>query len=184
MPLILLFNPDNLPFGERIRAGAKILATGASVVAGTMISELIAKTAIGTIPVVGSIVQTFCGTLVTGIMSCSLLYMLDNNRALNRIVRFLNNVPTVENIVIYYREQAKLLEQYSAELFDIDLDSFKNEVSEIHSALISLENCKTESDLYTALLCVYDKLQLKLPWNDSSNEDEFWCDKEGSWEFH
>ena len=83
---VLLFNPESLPPGERIRAAAKILATGASVVAGTMVSELIAKTAVGAIPVVGSIVQTFCGTLVTGIMSCSLLYMLDNNKAINWII--------------------------------------------------------------------------------------------------
>lgn len=180
---VLLFNPDNLLFGERIRAGAKILATGASVVAGTMISELISKTAIGAIPVVGTIVQTFCGTLVTGIMSCSLLYLLDNNRAINRIVVFLNNVPTVESLVMYYREQARLLEQYSAELFDIDLDSFKNEITKIHAVLGFLENCKTEGELNSALLCAYNNLGIDLPWGESSNEDDFWCDKEGTWEF-
>lgn len=182
---ILLFNPDRLAFGERIRATTKIIATGASVVAGTMVSELLSKTAIGTIPVVGTVVQTFCGTLITGIMSCSLLFLLDNNRAINRIVTFLNNVPSVDNIVLYYREQARLLEQYSAELFDINLKSFEAEIQSIHTALKSLEGCKTEKELNSALVCIYKDLEISLPWGDSTsqNEDDFWCDKNSSWEF-
>lgn len=182
---ILLFNPDCLPPGERIRAAAKILATGASVVAGTMVSELIAKTAVGTIPVVGTIVQTFCGTLVTGIMSCSLLYMLDNNKAINWIVSILNRIPSVDKVVMYYREQAILLEKYSADLFSIDLETFKKEIETIHTAVKSLSTDLSPDALNMCLLNIYTQLGLELPWKalPYNSEDDFWTDREGSWGF-
>lgn len=182
---VLLFNPDCLPPGETIRAAAKIIATGASVVVGTMVSELVAKTAIGTIPVVGTIAQTFCGTLVTGIMSCSLLYLLDNNKAVNWIVSIINKIPSVDKAVIYYREQAILLERYCADLFSIDLDTFKKETSTIHNAVKTLSmNMNTET-LNSTLLNIYQQLGLELLWKSLSykNEDEFWTDKEGAWGF-
>lgn len=182
---ILLFNPDCLPPGERIRAAAKILATGASVVAGTMVSELIAKTAVGTIPVVGTIVQTFCGTLVTGIMSCSLLYMLDNNKAINWIVSILNRIPSVDKVVVYYQEQAILLEKYCADLFSIDLKTFKKEIETIHTAVKSLSTDLSPDALNKCLLNVYTQLGLELPWQalPYNNVDDFWIDRKGPWRF-
>lgn len=182
---ILLFNPDCLPPGERIRAAAKILATGASIVAGTMVSELITNTAVGAIPVVGTIVQTFCGTLVTGIMSCSLLYMLDNNKAINWIVSILNRIPSVDKVAMYYREQAILLEKYSADLFSIDLENFKKEIAIIHSAVKSLSCDMSPDVLNKRLLNLYQQIGLELPWQALSykNEDAFWTDREGSWGF-
>ena len=182
---VLLFNPDCLPPGERIRAGAKILATGASVIAGTMVAELISKTAIGTIPVIGSIAQTFCGTLVTGIMSCSLLYLLDNNKAINWIMSILNKIPCVDNVVMYYREQAILLEKYSAELFNIDLDTFKKEVSTIQDAVRTLTVGMDADTLNVRLQEIYRKLNLEFPWQSPKyeSEDDFWKDRGTPWGF-
>ena len=182
---ILLFNPDSLPSGERIRAAAKILATGASVVAGTMVSELIAKTTVGTIPIIGNIVQTFCGTLVTGIMSCSLLYLLDNNKAINWIVSILNKTPSVDNAVNYYRNQAVLLEVYSADLFSIDLETFAKEISTIHNAVNSLSSDMDTAALNKCLLNIYKQLGLELPWQTLSykSENDFWTDRNGEWGF-
>ncbi len=182
---VLLFNPDCLPPGETIRAAAKIIATGASVVVGTMVSELVAKTAIGVIPVVGTIAQTFCGTLVTGIISCSFLYLLDNNKAINWIVSIINKIPSVDKAVIYYREQAILLERYCADLFSIDLDTFKKETSTIHNAVKTISMDMNTETLNSTLLNIYQQLGLELPWKSLSNknEDEFWTDKEGAWGF-
>ena len=169
---ILLFNPDNLPFGERLRAGAKVLATGASVVVGIMVSELIGKTDVGTIPVVGEIVQTFCGTLVSGILSCTFLYLLDNNSVINRIVEFLNGIPCVERTLMYFREQAILLEKYSAELFSIDLEKFKQEVSEITNAVKILSVDMSATELNTALKRIHKDLNIPSPYGNMTR-DEF-----------
>ena len=169
---ILLFNPDNLLFDERLRAGAKVLATGASVVAGIMLSEAIGKTAVGTIPVVGDIVQTFCGTLLSGILSCTFLYLLDNNSVINRIVEFLNRIPCVEKTVQYFKQQAVLLEQYSAELFSIDLEKFKREVSEIKNAVNKLRVDMSATELNTALKQIYADLKIPSPYGNMTC-DEF-----------
>ena len=68
---VLLFNPDNLMFGDRIKTSTIIMATGASVLVGTAVGELIGKTPIAAIPGVGSVVQVFCSTLVSGLVSCT-----------------------------------------------------------------------------------------------------------------
>ena len=121
---ILFFNPDCLPVGEKFRAASKIIATGASVVVGSLIGDMIQKTGIGAIPVVGEIATVFCSSLVTGIMSCSLLYMLDHNSAINKLIDILNKIPSVANYVAYFRQQAALLDEYAAKLFNIDLATF------------------------------------------------------------
>ncbi|MBO7566476.1 MAG: hypothetical protein J6T60_05205 [Bacteroidales bacterium] len=180
---ILLFNPDNLLFGERLRAGAKVLATGASVVAGIMVSEAIGKTAIGTIPVVGDIVQTFCGTLVSGILSCSFLYLLDNNSVINRIVEFLNRIPCVERTLMYFREQAILLEKYSAELFSIDLERFKREVSEIKMAVDNLRVDMSEMELNRVLKQIYADLDIPSPFGNNTC-DEFMSNRNNTLVFN
>lgn len=175
---ILLFNPDFLPFGERFRATAKIIATGASVVAGTMVGELIAKTGIAAIPVVGDIVQTFCGTLVTGIMSCSLLYLLDKNSAVNKIVEVLNSIPTIDDIVVYYRIQAQLLEEYCAKLMDIDLGKFQKEIESYNEALCVLENTGNQHELNLALRSIYKELELNSPLGNYTEINSFMADKD------
>jgi hypothetical protein len=180
---ILLFNPDNLLFGERLRAGAKVLATGASVVAGIMLSEAIGKTAVGTIPVVGDIVQTFCGTLLSGILSCTFLYLLDNNSVINRIVEFLNRIPCVEKTVQYFKQQALMFEQYSAELFSIDLEKFKREVSEIKNAVDKLRVDMSATELNIALKNIYAELKIPSPFgNETCNV--FMSNRNNRLDFH
>ena len=79
---VLFLNPDQLVLGERIRAFAKILSTGASIVVGTLVSQGIENTPILGIPVVGDIIPEFCGSFVTGIMTCSLLFFFDRSEVI------------------------------------------------------------------------------------------------------
>ena len=180
---ILLFNPDSLSFGERFRAAAKIIATGASVVIGTMAGDLIAKTGVAAIPVVGDIVQTFCSTLVTGILSCSLLYLLDRNSAVNKIVQVLNSIPTVDDIVVYYRTQAQLLEEYCAKLMDIDLATFQKETQSYSEAVSILEDATNELDLNSALRKVCERLEINSPIGCHKNMNSFMADPNSKLKF-
>lgn len=180
---ILLFNPDFLPFGERFRAAAKIIATGASVVAGTMAGDLIAKTGINTMPVIGDIVQTFCGTFVTGIMSCSLLYLLDRNSVVNKIVQVLNSIPTVDDIVVYYRMQAQLLEEYCAKLMDIDLEKFQKETESFGEAVFILENANNQQELNFALRTVCKKMEIDSPIGCYKDINSFMTDPNSKLKF-
>ena len=179
---ILFINPDGLLFGERIRAAAKVVATGASIVAGTLIFELIAKTPLGAIPVLGDILQTFCGTLVTGILSCTFLYFLDNSKCINHIVEKLNEIPCVEKMMEYYKMQGAMLDGYFAELVRIDVDAFEKEQKAYSSAADLLENCHSELDLHNALAKIYKEIGISCPWGDG-DFNRFMEDESGELSF-
>lgn len=172
---VLFFNPDNLPLGERIRAVAKILATGASVVVGTVVTEAVQKTPLGQMPILGDIVSTFCGVFVTGIMSCTLLFFLDRNEVVNKLVCVLNNISTIDKTVAYFREQAQYFERYAAELMQIDFEKFRKETMEFSSVAKQLENAESEQEINNILKDAYKQLHIKLPWE--GDFDEFMSDK-------
>lgn len=167
---ILFINPNNLPFGERMRAVIKIISTGASVVLGGTISEMIGKTPIGTMPVLGEVVQTFCGTLVTGIMSCTLLYFIDRSELVNKLVNVLNYLPSVSQDVNYFYIQAEYFEQYAAELMMIDLAKFKKETESFKCFAEELDNIKDENELNRKIISLHNMMGINIPWeNDFDN---------------
>lgn len=161
---VLFINPDNLQFGERMRAVVKIIATGASVVVGGVVSEVIGKMAISSIPVVGEIIPTFCGTLVTGIMSCTLLYFLDRNKTVNKLIHAFDNIHTIDTEVNYFRQQAAYFEQYAAKLMEIDIDKFCQETTMYGSIANEIENVKDEKELNIILKNALKTIGIKIPW--------------------
>lgn len=161
---ILFLNPDDLSFGERMRAVAKVLAAGASVIVGGLVSDAIGKTPIAAVPVIGEIVQTFCGTLVTGIMSCTLLYFLDRNKTVQKLVEMLNKIPTMSDDIRYFKAQAAKFEAYAAELMKIDLAQFKKEISVYADLANQLETARDEDELNRFLKDAIERMEIKLPW--------------------
>ncbi len=174
---ILFVNPDCLPLGERFRAAAKVLATGASIVAGTMVAEVISKTPFGNIPVIGDIVRSFCGSLVTGIMSCSFLYIFDHNDAIQKAVEMLNKIPSVENLVASLKKQAQLLEKYLAELMEIDWEYLKQKISTLGKITDEIENARDDFELNKVLKNACKEMGVVLPWGEHENFDAFMNDK-------
>lgn len=172
---IVFFNPDNLPFGERMRAVAKILATTASVIVSIVVREVLTKIGIATIPVVGDELVTFIEILSMGLTSCTLLYFLDRSEIVNKAVNFLNNLPTVSNALYYYKEQAKYFEQYAAQILSIDVESFEREIKKFNSIANKLENAKDENELNSILVGFYKEMKIKLPWE--GDFDSFMKDK-------
>lgn len=167
---ILLFNPDCLPFGERIRAATKIIATGASVVLGTVVSEALAETPIGKIPVVGSIVSTFCGTLTSGILSCTLLYFLDRGDFICSLVDKLNQFSLFSSTSKEFARQAAFFEAYAAELLKIDLEKFKQETAMYADLASKITQATNEFELNHMLLTMSDALGIKIPWEGDFND--------------
>lgn len=174
---VLFINPDHYSFGERMRAVVKILATGASVVVGVIVSDAVGKTPVAQIPVLGEIVQTFCGTFVTGIMSCTLLYFFDRSELINKLVKMLDGLHTIETELNYYREQAAYFEKYAAELMKIDLEQFQKEVALYNGIAAHIENAKTEKDLNLVLRKALKDIGAILPWDECRSFDSFMSDK-------
>lgn len=174
---IMLINPDCLRFGERVRATTKVLATGASIVSGVMLTEAINKTAFGAIPYVGEIAATFCGTLVTGLMTCSLLFMLDRNDTINKIVKSLDQLPTIENYIVYAKEQARLLQEYAADVYSLNIERFQKETSVIVNAVSGINAEMDDTVLLQELRCIYKELGFENPWGNQNTFDSFMTDK-------
>lgn len=158
---ILLFNPDNLMFGDRIKTASIVLATGASVLVGTAVGELIDKTPIATIPGVGTFVKTFCSSLVSGLLSCSLLIFLDRSKFMNDIFDLLNKIPSEAN---NYKEIADELEIIAAKLSKIDIEQFKKEAFLYCSIALNMEKAETDEELNSILLKAYKEFNINIPW--------------------
>lgn len=170
---ILFFNPDGYPLGDQIKAAVKVLALGASVVAGTFVSEMIATSPIAAAPVVGDMLVTFCGTLTSGVISIGLLYILDRSELVAKLVAFLNSIPTVGKVADFYRQQADRFEEYAASLMAIDLESFRRETAIFTEIAMNLNGLNLDS-LNNRLLSIYKQYGFSLPYE--GNFDNFMRD--------
>ena len=158
---VLFFNPDNLLYGDRIRTTTIILASGASVLAGTVAGDLIAKTPIGAMPEIGSIVTTFCSTMVSGLLSCTFLVFLDRSKFINELVDIMNEIPT---IVTDYREIAKAMDLYAAKVAKLDIEKFRQDTERFANVADDLLECEDEDAINSILYNAYEKIGIKIPW--------------------
>ena len=160
---ILLFNPDDLMFGDRIKTATVILATGASVLIGTAIGELIQKTPIAAIPGVGPVITAFCSSLVSGLISCTLLVFLDRSKFMNRVISALNRIPSEVN---NYKEIADALEILAAKLEKLDIAKFRAETEKYRNIAIKIGTAGSEQELNDLLHSAYRVFDIKIPWED------------------
>lgn len=174
---VLFINPENYTFGERMRAVVKILATGASVVVGVVVSDAVGNTGIKAIPVLCDVVPSFCGAFVTGIMSCTLLYFLDRSELMNKLFKFLDGLHTIETEIQYYRQQAEYFEKYAAELAQIDLAQLKKETAFYGQISEKIETAKTEEDLNRVLKDALERAGILMPWAGYESFEQFMGDK-------
>ena len=158
---ILLFNPDNLIFGERIKMVTVILATGASVIAGSMVGELVAGTPIGEMPQIGDVVVVFCSSLVSGLLSCTLLTFLDRSAFINQVVDMLNKIPSEAND---YKELADEFEKIAAGLENLDIEKFHAEAERYKKISLEIGSAATEEKLNDILQSAYKTFDIKIPW--------------------
>ncbi|MGL4607375.1 MAG: hypothetical protein ACRCU3_07925 [Eubacteriaceae bacterium] len=172
---ILFINPDNLMFGDRMRAVTKIIAAGASVVAGGLVFEAVNNSPIGKISIIGEIASSFFGVMATGILSCTLLYVLDRNSQINKLVAWLNSSNTIEKSIDYFKRQAAYFEAYAAELMSIDLEKFKEETNMYSNLALSIENAGNANDLNIILRKAIEIIGVKIPWEGNFND--FMSDK-------
>lgn len=158
---VLLFNPDNLRLGDRIKTAAVIIATGASVLVGTVVGEIIGKTPVGMLPVIGQIVQTFAATLVSGLLACTLLVFLDRSKFINSLIDRLNTIPSEAN---NYKEMADVFERLAAKLENIDIAKFRADTQKYQDISEKIAVAKDEKEINALLLMSYKDLNIQIPW--------------------
>ena len=168
---VLLLNPDDLELGDRFKMSTVILATGASVLAGSYVGVKLAETPIAEVPVVGDIVIRFCSTLVSGLLSCTFLVYMDRSIFMNKMIDALNALPSE---VTDMKEISAYLEKYAAELYQVDIDKFKTDSEKFEDGAIKIIHSHDEQELSIVLSEIYDSFEL--PW--TGDFDDFMGNKE------
>lgn len=174
---ILFINPNGYRLGDRIRAAVKILATGASVVAGVIVAQLVSSSGIGLVPIVGDIISSFCGAFVSGILSCTFVYFLDRSTFVNKLVDFLNDPLAIGKLLDYYERYAAYLDEFAAKLLDIDIERFRKETAMYSSLANQVANVRSETELNKPLYKAADTAGVKIPWGTHEKFDSFMRDK-------
>lgn len=165
---ILIFNPNDLPFSERMQAALKIIATGASVVMGATVQEAVHAALtphIGVLPGLSTVVDVtsvFTGSLCTGFMTISLLYLIDSDPFDGFITGSINRTITE------YKLQAKLFAEHAAKLAQLDIEKFEQEAALFRDLALSLETAKDDYDLNSRLKAVVNQIGIAMPWGDMS----------------
>ncbi len=158
---VLLFNPNNQMLGDRIKTTTVILASGASVLAGTAVGALIAETPIGAAPGIGPIVTAFCSSLVSGLLSCTLLIFLDRSKFINELVDKLNSIPSDAN---NYKEIADAMEILAAKSANIDIEQFRKDTERFADVAEDISSCENDDAVNAILLNAYETLGIQIPW--------------------
>ena len=181
---VIFFNPAGLPLGDRLLHAAKIIATAASAIVGAWVGNIIntslaslnSLSFLGIDP--GDVIATLGGTLVTGILSCSLIYLLDHCAAIKSIVSVINRIEEMLDPAATYRKQGALLEQYCAKLMSIDVDQLRAEVAAYQNATAALSAATSEQELERALDQMYQDLNIPSPYGKHKDIDSFMADED------
>ncbi|WP_342512556.1 hypothetical protein MKY34_18355 [Sporosarcina sp. FSL K6-1522] len=163
---ILLFNPNNLPFGEVLKAVSVIICTASSVILGTVVSEAMSKIPALQLPIIGDVLPKFVGALVTGLMSISLLYFLDHSKMVQTLVDWVNKLKTQSDYKIeYYQKVHAEISRYAAELADIDYEEFNNQILAVQFINQQLKSATNTIDMNTVLTKIVEKYGIDLPYD-------------------
>ena len=157
---ILLINPDDLLLGDQLKSAMVALTTGASVIAGTAVGNQIAKTPIGQHEKIGMVVQNFCASLVSGLISCTLLIMIDRSEFIRKVVERLNVYGSVEYEI---RETSESFIALAAEIAPYDITEFTDQIEKLDGFTRQMLRAN-DDELHDILLDTFEEFDIPLPW--------------------
>lgn len=160
---VILFNPDDLPVGDQLMNSTILLANGACTIAGAVIGDAVAKTPVGQAPHVGIYVQRFTSILVSGLLSCSLLMLLDESKFINDLVGRMNKYASEGRALI---ELQASFNMEAAELERIDFEKYESAVRESTEDSTVIASAGNEYQLSDALDEVLERREVETPWGN------------------
>ena len=164
---VLLFNPNDLLLGDRIEAATVILGTGASVLVGTKVGDLIAKTPLGADPTVGAPIRIFCSTMVSGLISCTLLLCLDRSKFINKTITALNMYLTEDQS---FSQIAYDFETYAAMIANVDVEQFRADTESFQCIADEIYMTDDDEELDGVLMNAFETLAIPVPWTGDFDE--------------
>ncbi len=145
---VLLLNPGQLFLGDRLKSTLVILTTGASTLVGTTVGSFMEGTPIQAIPMIGPKTIEFTQILVSGLLSCSFLFMLDRSEFITSLVNKFNKYApegySIHQYCDYY-------EKLASELGGYDIDEYVRKCKEIDEKISNLYYSDDEEEMAKAL---------------------------------
>lgn len=173
---ILIFNPDDLPFGEVLKAASKIIATSIAVICGSLLDEAISRIIVG-IPIISEVLPAFIGSMATGILTVSMLYFLDNSKLVKKIVDYANSLKDKFDLTLdYYKKATEELTMYVSQLAEVDYEKLKEEVACLKNINLRLYSADTILELNETLHEIIKESELYLPYETLEGLDVFMND--------
>ncbi len=170
----VLFFGSQEYFCDRITASAKIIASGASIIIGTVVQEDI-NVKLAEIPIPNGLknaMSSLAGSLCTGLLSITILFYIDNDP----FNKFLEGI-FGQNLAVL-REQARIFEKYCAELQSIDVGKMQYEVKCIRKLLSDIEETDDNNAITEALNRTRNELGIPSLWEgttlDARMNDQNW----------
>jgi hypothetical protein len=156
---VLLFNPGDLYLGDRFKATSVILTTGISTIIGVTIGECLKNSPIASILEVGNMTINFVEILMSGLLSCTFLYMMDRSRFINNLVNHFNEYAPVGYDINYYCRQFEMM---SAQLNDYDIEAFVKDCDKYDQVLNVDFSYEDESSFETTLDRKMNELEIEV----------------------
>lgn len=147
-------------FFDRMTAALKILATGASVIIGTLAQEAVQASLNGITPFLANIISAFAGSLCTGLLTITFLFYIDNNP----FDSFLDKA--FDKAIKNYKLQARLFNDYCEKLNKLDIEKFANKTHIAHN--LASAKYSNDMELNQILKQTMDELNIKCPWGEHS----------------
>ena len=174
---ILAFNPNELELGEKIREVSKIIGTSISVICGTLIQEAVSKI-VPSVPIIGEEIPMFLGTIISGVISVTFLYFIDNSKKVKEIVEYFNKFKSENQLTIqYFKQVNKYLNEYVAKLLSIDIKAFESEIDEVHKLNMRLRNSNNIIEFNNILYSEIRKKGIEIQFETHGEFNKFMKDK-------
>ena len=172
---VLVLNPNNYTVEEKLKEVSKIIITTASVLVGTLVKEAVGKAFVGLPFGLNEIVPTFLGTMVTGLMSCTLIYILEKSELVKKLLKFVSGIMDfftsgIDNFRNEMKKSYDALVEYAAELINDDTEKFMQEMNDFNSYLEDLNPSEDLEDVSIKLENIIKKMGINLPYKGDFNE--------------
>lgn len=164
---VLIFNEKDQYFCDRMKTASKIIATGASIIVGTVVQENV-ELGLANLAIPSEIkkcISIFSGSLATGIMSVSLLFYIDNGP----FDRLLNGVFGME--LEDLKNQAKAFREYCAILQGVDVERMNHDVECIYALSDNIGDNTSQTDIDKLIKKTMSELGLRSVLGEVSLND-------------
>ena len=163
---ILLFNPYNERLGDQLKRASVSIVMGGSVIAGILVSAPLEKLLLPVPAPISAVIKDFVSLLVSGLVSCTLLVIIDRSKFIANVLSKLNKYCSYD---VHLDIVCESFDKIACEIKGFSFEELNNELRNYDKLINELEN-KNDEEINKLLLSFYKDNEIPLPWEGDFNE--------------